>query len=93
MIQIKASSNIDTVTWSDEFVKVYLTNYLSGQKNEACIGKLDSEVVGIKALDSKKDKETITCSIFIPDNIGLSLSNCLPTFKTEIMCWCKGNVD
>ena len=49
MIQIKALANIDTVTWPDEFLKVYLTNYLSGQKNEACIGKLNSEVIGIKA--------------------------------------------
>ena len=91
VIQIKALANTDTATWPDEFVKVYLNNYLAGQENEDCIGKLDSEVVVIKAQDGNKDIETNTCSISIPDNI--SLSNCQPTCKTEIICWCEGNVD
>ena len=34
VIQIKALANADTATWPDEFVKVYLTNYLAGQENE-----------------------------------------------------------
>ena len=45
VIQIKALANTDTSTWPDEFVKVYLNNYLAGQENEDCIGKLNSEVV------------------------------------------------
>ena len=72
VIQIKALANTDTATWPDEFVKVYLDNYLAGQENEDCIGKLDSEVVVIKAQDGNKDIETNTCSISIPDNISLS---------------------
>ena len=36
------------------------------------IGKLDSEVVVIKAQNGNKDIETNTCSIYIPDNICLS---------------------
>ena len=36
------------------------------------IGKLVFELVVIKAQDGNKDIETNTCSIFIPDNIGLS---------------------
>ena len=55
MIQIKALANTDTATWSDEFVKVYLNNYLAGQENEDSIRKLDSEVVVIQAQDSNKD--------------------------------------
>ena len=78
MIQIKALANTDTATWPDEFVKVYLNNYLAGQKNEDCICKLDSEDV-IKAQDSNKDIEANTCSISIPDNIGLSQTANLPT--------------
>ena len=89
MIQIKALANTDTATWPGEFLKVYLNNYLAGQENEDCIGKLDLEVVVIKAQDGNKDVETNTCSISIP----WSLSNCQPTCKIEIMCWCKGNVD
>ena len=88
VFQIKALANTDTGTWPDEFVKVYLNNYLAGQENEDCIGKLDSEVVVIKAQDGNKDIETNTCSISIPDNISLS-----QTAKIEIMCWCEGNVD
>ena len=88
VIQIKALANTDTATWPDEFVKVYLNNYLAGQENEDCIGKLDSEVVVIKAQDGNKDIDTNTCSISIPDNISLS-----QTAKIEIMCWCEGNVD
>ena len=42
MIQIKALANTDTATWSNELVKVYLNNYLAGQENEYCIGKLQS---------------------------------------------------
>ena len=55
VIQIKALANIDTAAWPDEFVKVYLNNYLAGQENEDSIGKLDSEVAVIKAKDGKKD--------------------------------------
>ena len=72
MIQIKALANTDTATWPDEFINIYLNNYLGGQENENCIGELDSEVVAIKAQDSNKDMETNTCSISIFDNIGSS---------------------
>ena len=74
MFQIKALANTDTGTWPDEFVKVYLNNYLAGQENEACIG----EVVVIKAQDSNKDIDTDMGSISIPDNIGLSQTANLP---------------
>ena len=30
VIQIKALANTDTATWPDEFVKIYLNNYLAG---------------------------------------------------------------
>ena len=88
MIQRKALANTDTATWPDEFVRVSHNNYFAGQQNEDCIDKLDSEVVVIKAQDGNKDIETNTCSVSIPDNISLS-----QTAKTEIMCWCEGNVD
>ena len=74
MFQIKALANTDTGTWPDEFVKLYLNNYLAGQENEACIG----EVVVIKAQDSNKDIDTNLCCISIPDNIGLSQTANLP---------------
>ena len=74
MIQIKALAYNDFATWPNEFVKVYLDNCSAGQENEDCIGKLDSEVVVIKAQDSNKDIETNTCSMSISDNIGLSQS-------------------
>ena len=77
VIQIKALANTDTATWPDEFVKVYLSNYLADQENEDCICKLDSEVVVIQ-VHSNKDIETKTCSISIPDNIGLSQTVNLP---------------
>ena len=47
MIQIKALANIDTAKWPDEFVKVYLNNYLTGRENEDCIRKLDSKFIVI----------------------------------------------
>ena len=78
VIQVKALANTDIATWPNEFVKVYLNNYLAGQENENRIGKLDSEVVVIKAQDGNKDFETNTCSISIPDNIGLSQTANLP---------------
>ena len=78
MNQIKTLANTDTTTWSDEFVKVYLNSYLEGQEHEGCISKLDSEVVLFKAQNSNKNIETNTCSISIPDNIGLSQTANLP---------------
>ena len=78
MFQIKALANTDTGVWLHEFVKAYLNNYLASQEDEACIGKLDSEVVVIKAQDKNKDIETSTCSISIPDNICLSQTANLP---------------
>ena len=77
VFQAKALANTDTATWPDKFVKVYLNTYLTGQEDEACIGKLDSQVDVIKVQDSNKDKETNTCFISIPGNIGLSQ---LPTY-------------
>ena len=78
MFQIKALANTDTGVWLHEFVKAYLNNYLASQEDEACIGKLDSEVVVIKAQDKNKDIETSTCSISMPDNICLSQTANLP---------------
>ena len=78
VIQIKTLANTDTATCSDEFVKVYLNNYLAGQKNEDCISKLDFEVIVIKAQDSNKYIETNTCSISIPEYVGLSQISNLP---------------
>ena len=68
---MKALANTNTATWPDEFVKVYLNNYLAGKENDSSIRKLDSEIVVFRAQD-KKDTETNTCSIAIPDNISLS---------------------
>ena len=39
---------------------------------EAVVSKLNFEIVVLKAQDGNKDIETNTCSISIPDNIGLS---------------------
>ena len=69
-------ANTNTATWPDEFVKVYLSNYLAGKENDSSIRKLDSEIVVFKAQD-KKDTETNTCSIAIPDNISLSQAGIL----------------
>ena len=45
LTQIKPLANTNTATWPDEFVKLYLNNYLPGKKNDSSICKLDSEVV------------------------------------------------
>jgi len=76
--EIKALANTDTSTWPDEFVRVYLNNYLAGQENEKSIAQLDSEVFIIKAEDTKKDLETGTCSVSIPDNTSLTQTANLP---------------
>ena len=54
LTQIKALANTNTATWPDEFVKVYLNNYLAGKENYSSVRKLDSEIVVFKAQDSKK---------------------------------------
>ena len=78
MFKIIALAKTNAATWTVEFVKIHLYSYLSGQDNEDCIGKLDSEVVVIKTQESNKDIERNTCSISIPDNIGLYETANLP---------------
>ena len=78
MIKVKALAHTNTAAWPDKFAKVYLNNYLAGQQNEDCIGKLDYKVITIKAQYCNKDVRTNTCSILIPDNIGLSQPVNLP---------------
>ena len=78
LIQVKALANTDTTTWPNEFVKVYLSNYLAGLDNEGPKNKLISEAVVIKVQDSNKDVEINTCSISIPNNIGLVKTANLP---------------
>ena len=69
IIQIKALANTNTSAWPDEFVRVFLNNYLAGKENEVFI---------IKAEDTKKDLETGTCSFSIPDYTGLNRTGNLP---------------
>ena len=78
LTQVIALANTNTATWFDEFVKVYLNNDLADKENDSSIRKLDSEIVVFKAQDSKKDTETNTCFIAIPDNFSLSQSSNLP---------------
>ena len=78
LTQIKVSANTNTTTWPNEFIKVYQNNYLADKENDSSIHKLDSEIIVFKAQDSKKDTETNTCSIAIPDNISLSQTCNLP---------------
>ena len=78
LIQVKALANTDTTTWPNEFVKVYLSNYLAGLDNEGPKNKLISEAVVIKVQDSNKDVEINTCSISIANNIGLVKTANLP---------------
>lgn len=77
-MQVKALANTDTAAWPNEFVKVYVTNYLASLENEDCIGELNSQIVVIKAEDRKIDVEANTCSISIPDNIGYAQIANLP---------------
>ena len=54
LTQIKALANTNTATWPDEFLKVYLNNYLPGKENNGSIRKLDSAIVVFKAQDCKR---------------------------------------
>ena len=54
LIQIKALANTNTATWPDEFVNVYLNNYLAGKENDNSINKLDSKIVFLKLKIVKK---------------------------------------
>ena len=72
VIHVKPSANTNTATWPDELINIQPNNYLVGKENEECVAKINSEFVVIKAQDRNKDVKTYTCSIAIPDNIGLS---------------------
>ena len=68
VMQIKASSDTDITGWPNEGVKLNVTNQLAGLENEKSIAKLNSEVFVIQAQDSRRDRETATYSVSIPDN-------------------------
>lgn len=78
MTKIKTLADTNTATWFDEFIKLYLNNYLAGQKNKDCLDKLDSEFV-IKAQDSNKKIETNTSSIYLVKLFSFKL----PTIVTR----------
>ena len=73
-MQIKALANTNTARWPNEFAEVYLNNYLTGLEKEDSIGKLNREVIVIKAHNSNKDLERNTYSISILNNIDLAQS-------------------
>ena len=60
-------------------IQITINNFRTGQENEDCICKLYFETVVIKDQDNNKGIETNTCSISIPDNIGLSQTANLPS--------------
>ena len=79
VVQIQSLADTDTSGWPpNEFVKLYLSNYLANKENEESISNLDSEVFVIKSEDSGKDLETGTCSISIPDYLMLNKTANLP---------------
>lgn len=51
---------------------------MESQEYECSVSKLGSEVIVIKVQDSNTDTKTNTCSVFIPDNIGLAQTADLP---------------
>ena len=71
-------AHTDTTHWPDQFVKLYLTNYLAGRENDEAIAKLNSEIFTIQAKDLGKDLTTGTCDITIPDYFGLNKTGSLP---------------
>ena len=75
--QIMDLANTDTTHWPNEYVKLYLTNYLAGRENDEAIVKLNSEIFTIRAKDSGKDLTTGTCDITIPDYFGLNKTGVL----------------
>ena len=76
--QLKDLEHTDTSSWPNEFVKLYLSNYLAGQENEECIAKLNSEIFTIQAKDSARDLETGTYNVSIPAYTGLNQTGNLP---------------
>ena len=78
VMQIKALADTDTSDWPNEFVKLYLTNHLAARENEECIANLNSEIFEMKAEDSRRDLETGTCTVSIPDSTSLNDTANLP---------------
>ena len=79
MDKIKALEDTDTLDWPNEYVKLFLTNYLAGEENENAIANLNSEVYSIRAEDSGKDLETGTYRVSIPEHASLNQTGNLPT--------------
>ena len=69
---IKSLADTDTSAWPEQYVKLFLTNYLAGKENEDCISKLGTEIKTIKSADSARDLESGTYNIAIPENINIS---------------------
>ena len=70
--EIQMLADVDTTLWPNEYVKLYMTNYMAGRENDECIAKLNAETIVINAEDSKRDSETRTCTVSIPDNCSLT---------------------
>lgn len=45
VIQIKALAKNNTATWPNDFIKIWLNNYLVSEENEGWIDKVDSKLL------------------------------------------------
>ena len=50
----------------------YIYHYVNKQENQRYTANLDGNVCPIKAEDCRRNVETRTCSIFIPDSVNIS---------------------
>ena len=65
--QIQALANTDTSGWPKNYLKLYLTTYLTDYENKHCIVDNDSEMFNIRAVDSQRDSKTGTCSVLVKE--------------------------
>ncbi len=82
--EIQKLADVDTTHWPHQYLTLYMTNYMAGLYNEACLAKINSEKVVIIAQDSKKDTQTNRYSVTVPENA--SLTNTANLTKTLKVC-------
>ena len=81
---LSSMEHTNTQNWPAHHVKLFITNALADEHNNATLNSLPSEKIVIKAKDSVKDTRKNTVSVTVPDDKSVSETKGLP--KTLTVC-------
>ena len=75
---IESLNNKDISSWTQGYVKLFLTNHLAGIENRKALNNMPSEKIVVRCKDSRRDQETGVCDINVPESTSIYRTANLP---------------